>query len=356
LTAHLAVSGLRLIGIPVYSNGAVIEIPAGTFAVAEACAGLRFLVATIAFGVFYATQIYSSIFRRLAFIALCVVVPIIANGIRVFGIIAAAQWLGSPTAAVADHLIYGWGFFSLVLLVLVFAGRWFADFEDAVIPASPAAAPARLRLWPGLGAGALCALLAASFPVLSIFLGEVSDGALPKDPPAISLAWRPIADNSGWKPILTAPSRMFSGAYSDGRDTVYSFMALYPGRGRTNNLVRSNNRIADEADWKLNATSKRVLRVEGRDVPVDETTVSGGISKLTVWSFYVVGGRVETSVWAVKLSQLEDYFSGGNCTSAFVAIAASGVGDQPADPKLAMHYLTAMQPLYDYLCAGTSAR
>ncbi len=97
--------------VPVYSNGAVIEIPAGTFAVAEACAGLRFLVATVAFGLFYAAQIYRGVLKRLIFIALCIVVPILANGLRVFGFIWAAQLLGSPTAAVADHLIYGWAFF-----------------------------------------------------------------------------------------------------------------------------------------------------------------------------------------------------------------------------------------------------
>jgi|HubBroStandDraft_5_1064220.scaffolds.fasta_scaffold04557_6 exosortase A len=350
LTAHLAVAGLKLIGIPVYSNGAVIEIPAGTFAVAEACAGLRFLVATVAFGVFYATQIYTGIWRRLAFIALCVVVPILANGMRVFGIIAAAQWLGSPTAAVADHLIYGWGFFSLVLLILVFVGRRFADFEDtARVPA--ASGPLRPLLWPSLGAGALCAVLAASFPVLSIFLSRSSDDALPVAPPSVARTWQPVADDGFWKPVVTSPARAFSGAYSNGADTVYSFLALYPGRGRTNNLVRSNDRIADEEAWKLNATSKRTLRIEGRDTAVNETTITGGQRKLTVWSFYVVGGNVETSVWAVKLKQLENYFDGESCTSAFVAIAAAGAGDQPANPDLATRYLSATTPLRRYLCA-----
>ncbi len=89
VTAHFAVIALKLIGVPVFSNGAVIEVPAGTFAVAEACAGLRFLVATIAFGVFYAAQIYRGI-TSLVFIGLCIVVPIIANGMRVFGSLGGA--------------------------------------------------------------------------------------------------------------------------------------------------------------------------------------------------------------------------------------------------------------------------
>ena len=38
VTAHFAVAGLHLVGVPVYSDGTFIEIPEGTFVVAEACA------------------------------------------------------------------------------------------------------------------------------------------------------------------------------------------------------------------------------------------------------------------------------------------------------------------------------
>ena len=87
-TGRFAVAGIQLLSIPVYSDGNTIEIPAGTFTVAEACAGLRFLVASIALGVFYATEIYDSWLRRTIFIALCVIVPVIANGLRAFGLLA----------------------------------------------------------------------------------------------------------------------------------------------------------------------------------------------------------------------------------------------------------------------------
>ncbi|WP_276968651.1 exosortase, partial [Metallibacterium scheffleri] len=50
--------GLDLLGIPYFSDGFSIEITAGKFYVAEACAGLRFLIASIAFGVLYAGVMY----------------------------------------------------------------------------------------------------------------------------------------------------------------------------------------------------------------------------------------------------------------------------------------------------------
>ena len=95
ITAHISVAGLQLPHIPVFSDGFMIEIPEGTFEVAEACAGLRFLIASIVFGCFFAVVMYRSYFRRSLFILLSIVVPIAANGIRALGIIVLAHFEGA---------------------------------------------------------------------------------------------------------------------------------------------------------------------------------------------------------------------------------------------------------------------
>src|SRR6185437_11085158 len=73
-TTAFTTRGLDFVGIPNYSDGFSIQIPQGTFYVAEACAGLRFLVAAVAFGCLYALVIYRSPWRRALFIAVSVVV------------------------------------------------------------------------------------------------------------------------------------------------------------------------------------------------------------------------------------------------------------------------------------------
>ena len=50
ITTVFVAHGLPILGIPAYITGYTIEIPEGTFLIAEACAGLRFLIAAIAFG------------------------------------------------------------------------------------------------------------------------------------------------------------------------------------------------------------------------------------------------------------------------------------------------------------------
>ena len=134
-TAWFIEVGLNVAGIPHFITDMTIEIAAGTFFVAEACAGLRFLIASVAFGVFFALLNYNSPGRRAGFIAASIIVPIIANGIRALGIVVLGSILGSAQAAAADHLVYGWFFFSAVTLLLVLAGL---PFREAV-PSAPVA-------------------------------------------------------------------------------------------------------------------------------------------------------------------------------------------------------------------------
>ena len=131
VTAHIVIALLQMFGIPASIEGLYIETPAGLFVVAEACAGVRFLIAMIALGVLAAFTAFSSWRQRLPFLIACVAVPILANGVRAFATIAIAQEIGAEAAGGVDHIVYGWFFFALVIaLVLGAAWRWFDRTPD----------------------------------------------------------------------------------------------------------------------------------------------------------------------------------------------------------------------------------
>jgi exosortase A len=124
--------GLDLLGIAYYSHGYTIEIAQGAFHIAEACAGLRFLIAAIAFSVLYALLIFRSTGRRLTFIIISVAVPVVANGFRALGIVLLGHLLGSAKAGATDHVLYGYIFFSIVLFILILLGLPFR--QDSARP------------------------------------------------------------------------------------------------------------------------------------------------------------------------------------------------------------------------------
>ncbi|WP_428531271.1 exosortase A [Rhodopila sp.] len=133
--------GLQVLGIPAYIDGYTIEIPQGTFFVAEACAGLRFLIAAIAFGCLYALLMYRTPLRRGLFVLISIIAPIVANGFRGLGIVYLGYLLNSAQAAAADHIIYGWLFFSAVILLLVVLGLPFRQDQVPTASAAPRTQP-----------------------------------------------------------------------------------------------------------------------------------------------------------------------------------------------------------------------
>jgi len=177
ITAWLVDFGLNLTGIPHYVDHLIIEIPVGTFYVAEACAGLRFLIAAIAFGALYALTMFRSPGRRIIVMVLALVVPIIANGIRALGIVVLGHYLGSAEAAAADHVIYGWGFFSAVILLLILAGLPFRE-DVGPPPMGRLPPPQHPVSLPRLAAaGVLGTLLAMAWPVTAQVLDAAAGGA-----------------------------------------------------------------------------------------------------------------------------------------------------------------------------------
>lgn len=203
VTAWMIVAGLRLLDIPHYADDLTIELAAGTFLVAEACAGLRFMVASLAFGALYALVMFRATWRRAVVMLLALVVPVLANGLRALGIVLLGHHLGSAEAAAADHLIYGWIFFSLVIVLLVLAGLPFRQDGEAEPPLPPRAAatiaaspaiPAGLALATGLVGPALAMLLAqASAPPVSRAAALAEPAGCASGPQGLVCADVPVA-------------------------------------------------------------------------------------------------------------------------------------------------------------------
>ncbi len=125
--------GLDAFAVPNFADGFTIEIPEGRFHIAEACAGLRFLIATLAFGALYAVLMFRSPARRICFVAACAVVPVGGNGLRALGIVLLAHIGGRQAAADTDHVVYGWVFCCCLLMLLTLAGLPFRDAPERAI-------------------------------------------------------------------------------------------------------------------------------------------------------------------------------------------------------------------------------
>jgi exosortase A len=237
ITAEITVWLVHLSGIPAQIDGVLIDTPAGLFEVAEACSGVKFLIAMVAFGVLAANVCFVSWSRRLLLVAACVVVPVLANGVRAWGTIFAAQYVGIEKAAGIDHIIYGWIFFALVLAIII-AGAW--RFFDRPADASPIDPDTirgmNLPGWlEGSGRGPIAVFLALVALVAVLQAWSYGANRLEAPMPArIDLpevpGWHRVdyAPSAWWEPRATGADHRLLGRYADGKGhQVDVFFALY---------------------------------------------------------------------------------------------------------------------------------
>lgn len=129
LTAEIAIALTHASGVPAQIEGIHIHTPAGLFIVAEACSGVKFLVAMATLGVLVCATRFRRWRTRAAFMAACVIVPMLANGVRAWATIFVAQYVGAEKATGFDHIVYGWVFFAIILAVLLGAAWRFVERE-----------------------------------------------------------------------------------------------------------------------------------------------------------------------------------------------------------------------------------
>ncbi len=125
MTAQGAEAMLWLLDVPVFRNGTLLSLPVADFEVAEACSGYRFLIAMAVIMLALAWLYYETVTKRLLFVAAAMATALGVNIVRVTGILLVAQDRGLASSVHADHVLYGWQLYVVIILLLAVAGaRW----------------------------------------------------------------------------------------------------------------------------------------------------------------------------------------------------------------------------------------
>ncbi len=216
--------GLDILGIPNDINSFVIRIPQGAFYVAQACAGLRFLIASLAFGALYGLLMYRSNVKRALFMLMSLVVPVVANGFRALGIVVLGYYLGSARAAATDHVLYGWIFFSIVILIEIMIGL---PFRDDLAP-RPRTMPPPAEGKPGPRTGLIACGAALVAIVLAPLASRLLDWRGASRPPMVALHLR-LPAGCAAAGGTTRPGLAVQNLVCDGQDVSVKVRVLPAG-------------------------------------------------------------------------------------------------------------------------------
>ncbi|MFC3099585.1 exosortase A [Altererythrobacter lauratis] len=261
ITADLTIALVHLSGIPAVIDGVFIDTPIGLFEVAEACSGVKFLVAMVALGTLAAHVCFVSWWRRAGFMVAAIVLPILANSVRAWGTIYIAQSQGIEFAVGFDHIFYGWVFFALVMgLLLAMAWPFFDRPRDdrfvdgQAIADWPLLAPIeRFRTSGTMCLGVIAALVAGiaawSISARAVVAEIPAQIALPAVP-----GWQQVEAAPGlwWEPRAGGADHRLLAFYQDADGAhVDVFYALYAAQdeGREAGSF-GQGALMPDTDWR----------------------------------------------------------------------------------------------------------
>lgn len=244
LTADITVWSLQLTGIPVYREGLYIAIPTGLFEVAVACSGIRYLIASFTLGTLFAYLNYNGLKKRVIFILFSIVLPLLANGIRAYGIVIIAHLSDMKYATGVDHLIYGWVFFGLVILIMfTIGGRWADPLPAKVEQVNPNGSELKIK-GAAMPIVAILVLLTSTLLYKSAFENLESDFT-----PSLDVVFddsQTMRDDS-WLPIFVNPTKQVA-ASEDGFDYFYAY---YNANIQGRELINGANHLYNIERWSI---------------------------------------------------------------------------------------------------------
>ena len=357
-TANFTVAAVRFVGIPVLRNGTRFELPTGSWSVVEACSGVRYLISSITLGSLYAYLTFRSTKRRLMFVALAIVVPIVANWLRAFMIVMIGHLSGMALATGVDHLIYGWLFFGLVMFIMFWIGSFWRE-DEAPTPAPVAAAPTAGQENARMAPMVLALLVVvALWPAFARYIEQANTNPHPVSVATPAIAWTPTPAFANWTPAYQGPAGQYSGVFQQDGKQVSVHVLYYRNQAPYHALISSVNALAGPKDpWHEVGSAGVTEKLGDQPVSLRETRLSGpNGAHLLVWQWMAIDGHRTASSIAGKLWQTRAKFLFHGDDGAAVLLAAPYDTD-PAAARATLRAFAASQgPAIDAALIATRAQ
>jgi exosortase A len=363
-TATFTVNMLQLTGIPVYREGLYFVVPSGAWSIVEACSGVRYLIASVTLGVLYAYLSYRSLWRRAVFVALSVVVPVFANGLRAYIIVMIGHLSDMKLAVGVDHLIYGWVFFGIVMLLLFWVGSWWSEPvahrpATGLVGAAAAAPSMAAKSWGHFAVAAAALGLA--------WLAAEGKGALVDQQSTVVAAFEAPAGVGGWAQVRELPADWaprtldsgysFAATYARTGETVRVYVTLYPAQRQDAEAVNSLNQVVDERDsgWRVTARRKHAVTEDGtlREVNVFELargatgSTQSEDTRLLLWHWYRLGTHATADAYKGKLLAAINLLHPGRTDGAYLVIGTSAGSGPDEATEVLQAFVDDMLPELD---------
>jgi len=325
-TADFTVGAIKLSGIPVYREGLWFSLTSGNWSVVEACSGVRYLIASVTLGVMYAYITYHTLWKRLLFILMSAIVPILANGVRAYIIVMIGHLSEMKYATGVDHLVYGWIFFGIVMFVLFWIGSFWQEAQEPPEFVAPPRSLSQKSVGLRVASIALVSVL-ASWAVVSATGRAMQidiEGLAELRAPQGSAGWSKSNQSVAWPATHQPTAHEIETRYDGADGYVQLYVTLFPYQRQGKEAISSTNQIADDI--------KRSERLGSVTLMSGDTSFTANRAKVTlnadetlhqhlVWQWYRVAGRSLTNRYEGKAWEAVARIWPGRADGAWIALS-----------------------------------
>lgn len=359
ISSEIGVWLIRLVGIPVFLDGNVIDLGVYKLHVAEACSGLRYLFPVMSFSYIFAVLYQGPTWHKAVLLLSAAPITVLMNSFRIGVIGVMVDNYGIKHAEGFLHFFEGWVIFISCVLILFGLARLMQRIAGDRRPLSEA-----LDLdFAGLG-GQIArilrirpsrALLSAALITTAVGLGWTlaadRDPAAPPPRDGLVLFPRTVGDwRSGPAQLLDPSIEQVLGAddyhgavfsSADQRAPVDLFIAYYE-RQTEGSGIHSPEVCIPAGGWEMSRIERRELRIAGDGaetmLPVNRAIIQKGLSQQLVYYWFEGRGRRMTNDYVAKAMTLVDAVARGRTDGALVRVITPIIPGEPegaADERLA---------------------
>ena len=345
-TAFFVVASLNAFDIPIYRDGAYFYIPTGSYEVATACSGIRFVIVTFAISALFGHGFFYSYWRILAYVCFAIALAIFANGIRATVVVLVLHLTDFDIAAGQDHEFVGWLVYGLLIILLLMLASKFRDEPVVSDPEQPThkSIPGKSR--PFSASFTILAILAIAIgPLLSYAVQSKQsvNAVTAVYLPVPKTGWSLVdATDVDWRPDFGGSTGLGLATFTHDSGQVDVAIARYLGVRQGAELSNAANSVVDQNEWKI-------VVVRDADANIDTSKPPKVLQALVrrrdnrdlrlVWYWTEVNGTHVRGALQTKLAEIRNTITFTNTRSSAVIISAQIKDTEAATQQLLQRFV-----------------
>lgn len=315
-TAVVVTGLLEMTGFTTYREDVLIYVPAGTFHVADDCAGMRKLVVAVSIAVIYAGLNQFRWVTTLSYMVLTAVFAFFINVIRIYIVVLAGQLTEMQHYFIqVEHNTLGWVLFGIFMFLFVFlSDRYLSNRGETKDEQSKPQETVTLSSDSHIASGRISARLGIAVALVGLTVGPAlahftSRGDVPSEivlkiPSQINEWQFQQSRVDNYRPSINSPDAVTEGCYADAEGKpVCSYLGYYWNEKQGKELISELNKVYDGKQWNPVKTPQHDTAFVNPSLQVRETLIRSTIGKeKLVWHwYYLAGTRTSNAGWAKGL-------------------------------------------------------